>query len=220
MKPPTDYDPNDVQTGEYYDGPLPTPGPYKGVLKKMLLTKKNGEQRIMVVCEISEGKFKGAGVTKWLQLTKQGSPWVNQFLHSLTDGSEAQMRGIRKAFNEVGYEVGPMDDKKRLPIVKIGSKTQVSGRPIAFVVKHRTNPEDNITRAEVARFIIPRNGSDAQEPEDVTPDEDDAFAGMDSSDDGMDEFASETTSNPEPENETHDLDESSGADEDDPWSVG
>lgn len=209
MKPPTEYDESDTDTGGgFYDGPAPKPGLYKGVVKKLLLSKvsegeKKGEQRIMVICDITEGKFKGAGVTKWLQLTKQGSPWVNQFLHSLTDGSEAQKNGIRKAFKEIGYECGDPDSKKRLPIIKIGKKTNPIGMTTNFVTKMRSDDE---TRAEIARFVIPIDDSAGDDEEDTdletTTDTDES--------DGLDEFADDAEDTATEEDST---------DEDDPWSV-
>ena len=208
MKPPTEYDSNDIDTGggDWYDGPPPPPGFYKGKVVKLLLTKvssgdRAGEQRIMVVCEISEGQYKGAGVIKWLQLTKQGSPWLNQFLHSLTDGSEEQKKAIRKAFKEIGYEVGDMDAKKRLPIVKIGKKTNPIGMETQFVTKMRDE------RAEISRFVI-KNGASVEDSGESSTD--------DFESDGLDEFAEETTGNPEPE---ADSEPSAADDDDDPWST-
>jgi hypothetical protein len=218
MKPPSTYKSDAVDTGgDWYDGPPPPPALYKGKVKMMLLSKvasgdNKGEQRIMVLCEITEGKYKGAGVTKWLQLTEQGSPWVNQFLRSLTDGSDAQFKGIREAFEQVGYTVGDPDAKKRLPIIKIGKKTNPVGMPTSFVTKLRTNPEDQVTRAEISRFVTPFvEASEDDDNGEATTETDDFES------DGLDEFAEDSTENPEPEADsstTADAD-----DDDDPWSV-
>ncbi len=197
MKPPSNFKDSVDTGGDWYDGPPPTPGIYAGTVKKMLLTKvkggeKDGELRIMVVCEINDGKFKGAGVSKWLQITEQGAPWLNQFLRSLTDGSDAQFKGIREAFWDIGYAVDDADDKGRLPIVRIGKKTNPIGLPTMFSTKLRPGT-DGVTRAEIVRFISKAvDSTTSDDDEDV---EDDALV-EDSADEtydvsGMDEFASD-----------------------------
>lgn len=220
IKPPSTYNEKATDTGaEWYDGPPPKPALYKGVVKKMLLSKVGDEQRIMVLCEISDGPYKGAGVTKWLQLTEQGSPWVNQFLRSLTDGSDEQFKAIRHAFKEVGYQVGDMDAKNRLPIIKIGKKTNPIGMSTAFMTKLRTGTDD-VERAEISRFVVPKNlnGDEPEEDTDALDDADfanivaeDADNAVDAEPDyepsGIDEFAKPTT--------VQDLEDD---DDPDPWS--
>lgn len=202
LKPPSSYSAESTTGGgDWYDGPPPSPGTYRGVVKKLLLQDVRGEQRIMVLCEITEGKFKGAGVTRWFQLTEQGSPWWNQFLVSLTDGSDAQSRGIRQAFATDGFAVDDPDQKGRLPIVRIGKKTNPIGKSVVFVTKLRTG-NDDIERAEISRFVQPR--------EEVADDNDSDDGVLEDSLDGMDEFAG-----------IEDLDDkvAISADADDPWSV-
>ena len=214
MKPPSTYDSSNTDTGggDWYDGPPPPPALYKGTIKKMLLHKtKDGELRIMVLCEINDGKYKGAGVTKWLQLTEQGSPWVNQFLHSLTDGSDQQKKAIRKAFKEIGYEVGDADQKKRLPILKIGKKTVPVGKTVAFVTKLRTSEQDGVTRAEISRFVVPRDANEEDETEE--PDD-----GLDDEDSGLDDGTDLDSDDTEPD-ESDDTEAGSDDGGDDPWSV-
>lgn len=217
MKPPTDYDENDTDTGgNFYDGPLPVDGLYKGKIVKLFLTKtvrgeNKGQENIMVVCEITEGKYKGAGVAKFLQLTKQGSSWVNQFLHSLTDGSEEQKKAIRHAFKNIGYEVGEKDSKNRFPIVKIGKKTNPIGLTTSFVTKKRTGT-DEVERAEISRFVVPLVDND-EDAEDSTPEDAlDSTEDGDYEESGMDEFASDGESSEE------DAD-SDSTDSEDPWEV-
>ena len=193
---------NETNTGtDYYDGPPPTPGVYNGKIKQLALATiasgpNAGGQRLHLVVEITEGKFKGAGLVTSLNLTPQGSPYVNQFLRSLTDGSDSQYTAIREAFWRTGYTVGDADQKGRLPIVKIGKKTNPIGMSTSFVTRMRTG-NDGVERADIARFAVPTHV--APEPE---PEEDDAL-------DGLADFA--------------DLDElssvSASSDADDPWSV-
>lgn len=211
MKPPSTYKADDVLSeGDFYDGPPPKPALYKGVVKKIYAHKKNDEIRWMVLCEINHGEFKGAGVSKWLQLTEQGSPWFNQFLHALTDGSEAQKKGIRDAFAAHGYTIDDPDEKKRLPVTRIGKKFNPIGKEIAFVTKMRTGT-DNVERAEISRFVVPRNKSEDDAVETSTDDGLDDTEMPDADESGMDEFAEDTTQNPEP------AADSDG--DDDPWSL-
>jgi len=230
MKPPAEYNPEDVLAGgDWYDGPLPKPGFYKGPIKKILLQKGKNGIRWMVLCEIGEGKYKGAGVAKWLQPEGQNIPWFNQWLHSMTDGSAEQMRGITKAFKEIGYAVDEKDQKGRLPVVRIGKSFKPIGKVIGFMVKQRTiegGDRDGEVVAEISRFVIPRAGGDDDETEDDSPEsilddeettDEDATEDIDSDDDsaGLDEFDEETTSNPDPVGASATTD--SG--DDDPWSI-
>lgn len=215
---------DDTDTGaSFYDGPPPPPGVYNGVIKQLALAKiatgeSKGKKRLHLVVEITDGKFKGAGLVHSLNMTTQGNPFVNQFLRSLTDGSEEQWVGIRKAFWRTGYTVDDQPDaKNRFPILKIGKKFNPIGKPLSFVTRMR--PDNNgVQRADITRFVIPFQDN-GEEPE---PEEDEYTSDLD---DALDEFASETTSNPEPEAsytrevkgspvEAVDLDE----DADDPWS--
>lgn len=200
MKPAVDGF-NDTSTGNsYYDGPPPTPGLYQGKIKQLALatiaTGNNaGGQRLHLVVEITEGKFKGAGLVTSLNLTQQGSPYVNQFLRSLTDGSDEQDKAIREAFWHVGYAVGDEDQKGRLPIIKIGKKFDPIGKPTAFVTRMRTG-NDGVERADIARFVAPTV---------VEPQED-----SDDDELNLDDFAVENDGN---DKVTIDIDA------DDPWSV-
>lgn len=194
---------NDTNTGGgYYDGPPPTPGLYQGKVKQLALATiatgvNAGGQRLHLVVEITEGKFKGAGLVTSLNLTAQGAPYVNRFLRSLTDGSDEQDKGIREAFWHVGYSVGDEDQKGRLPILKIGKKFDPIGKSTAFVTRMRTG-NDGVERADIARFVTPV----VAEPEEDTSSDDDLLAGLDSLDLDTDSTEKVTV----------------GAD-DDPWSV-
>lgn len=218
MKPPSGYNPDDVlEGGDWYDGPDPDPGFYKGKVKMLMLSKaKNDEIHVMSLCEISEGKFKGAGVVKWLQLTEDGSKWFNQFLHAMTDGSPEQTKGISKAFKEVGYGVEKNQNGKPC-IIQIGKQFKPIDKPVAFIVKRRTiekGPRVGETVSEISRYVVPRFGDDAEDsaPESVLDDDD---TGLDDTEDsGLDEFDEDTTSNPDPVSASAASDSS-----DDPWSV-
>lgn len=178
MKPPTDgFDNTDAGGGDWYDGPPPPNGVYKGKIKYLAIGKiatgeNKGGQRIAVVVEITEGKYRGAGIGTGLNLTKQGEPYVNQFLRSLTDGSEAQWKGIREAFWRTGYLVGEPDNKHRLPIERIGKKTNPIGMSLTFATKLRTRNDNGETIADIARFLSPAQGEGAEEE----PEADESFS--------------------------------------------
>jgi hypothetical protein len=226
MKPPSGYNADDVLTGgDWYDGPPPKAGFYKGPIKKILLQKgKNpGQIRWMVLCEINHGPFKGAGVVKWIEPDGDNAKWFNQWLHSLTDGSEEQMRAIRKSFAENGFMVDK-DDKGKTNVVRIGKNTNPIGKVIGFVVKQRTiqgGERDGEVVAEISRFAVPKGNDEETEedsPESVLDDDDsglDDTETVETDDDssGLDEFDGETTSNPEP------AEVATGSSDDDPWSL-
>jgi hypothetical protein len=229
MKPPADYEEDSVDTGfETYDGPPPTAGLYKGKVKKLLLQQvesgeKKGEQRILVICDITVGKFKGAGVAKWLQLTKQGSPWVNQFLRALTDGSDAAFADMRAGFKK-GYACEGPDSKKRYSIEKFANKFVPIGKDINFFVTQRTiegGERDGELVAQIARFVTPVNGTVSDDDE---PDADDSFA--DALAEVADDPDTDDVSTDDDNVPDDDSDLSAGNDEtgepedtDDPWSV-
>lgn len=226
MKPPAEYNPDDVLSndGSWYDGPLPKPGFYKGPIKKILLQKGKNGIRWMVLCEIGDGKYKGAGVAKWLQPEGENIKWFNQWLHSMTDGSEEQMRGITKSFKEIGYAVEEKDNKGRLPVVRIGKSFNPIGKVIGFMVKQRTiegGDRDGEIVAEISRFAIPRAGSTDDDDDDTTSPEDI----LDDDDSGLDD--SETVATDDDSADTDDFDDTESAPEakgdsgsdDDPWSL-
>ena len=191
-----------------YDGPPPPAGTYKGIVKKIGVGKiKNGdnagEPRINLLFEISEGKYKGAGIFDGLNQTQQGAGYINAFLHALTDGSEKQKAAIEKAFWDTGYDLADIADKAvGKPILKIGKNFKPEGKPIAFVTKLEPNQNGDGERARISRFVVPfdEDGTEDEEPEEVLESETD---GDDGDVDG--DFDDEDTA------------ESSDADDDDPW---
>jgi hypothetical protein len=206
MKPPTDgFNNTDTGTG-FYDGPPPPPGVYKGTIKQLALAKiatgeNQGTDRLHLVVEISDGKYKGAGLVHSLNLTKQGEPFVNQFLRSLTDGSEEQWVGIREAFWHTGYQVADKPDaKKRLAILKIGKKTNPIGMATSFVTRMRTVEKGEFAgqeRVDIARFVTPHagNGNDAEDTADDGLDDMES-AGEDAYEtSALDEFTEEKSQN-------------------------
>jgi hypothetical protein len=215
---------DDLDTGiGFYDGPPPKPGTYRGRIKQMHIAKieseaseNKGKQRVDLVVEItSKGNgektpFAGAGLVHSLNVTKQGAPFLNQFLHALTDGSDEEKVAVREAWWRKGYKVGDLVQvrgKPMLPVLQFGKyKPQEQELTCAFVTRMGTikaGENKGQERAEIARFVLPLNGSEAEEDDD--------------SDSGLDEFDQETTSNPEPVKAAA-APAAEPPDDDDPWA--
>ena len=153
-----DFDGSNASSGRY-DGPPPTPGTYRGIVKKMGLAEiksgaNAGSNRIALLLEISEGNFKGAAVMHSLNLTTQSAWAVNQFLDALTDGSDKQKTGLRNLFWQKGYEVeNEPDGKMGQQFINIGGKFKPLGKPVAFVTK--MDSWDGKPKAAIDRFVVP-----------------------------------------------------------------
>lgn len=212
MKPKVDGLGAEIE-GFGYDGPPPVPGTYHGFVKKMGLAKiatgeNKGADRIALVIEIDEGKFKGAGIVHSLNMTDQGKGWVNNFLDSLTDGSERQRNGLQKLFWQKGYDVAnEADGKLGHQFLDIGGKFKPIGKTCMFVTVLRPDQygED---KAAIARFIVPR---DANEDDDEDDSEDDPMQ-------GLGEFSQAETMNPDQQDYEDNL-VSDISDDDDIFSV-
>lgn len=207
----------------FYDGPPPDPGTYRGVVKKMGLAKiangdNAGADRIALLLEITEGKFKGAAVVHSLNVTEQGKGFVNVFLHALTDGSEKQKEAIEEWFWDLGYEVEDKEDGSfGQQFIFIGKpKFKPIGKPVAFVTS--IEPYKGKPTARVDRFCVPSEIGSEDDPSESSSVPDDLS--------GLEGLTSDTTSAPveTPAAEekpalasvpaAQDLD----SDDDDPWS--
>lgn len=112
-----------------WSGELPPTGAYSGKLKVCSVgaisqAAKNpanrGKPKFNVGVELfdtPEGKYDGFMAWGSLNLIESGVPYVNQFLHALTDGSEKSITAVEKAF----YEAGPIVDDRQQHVVKIGA---------------------------------------------------------------------------------------------------
>lgn len=209
IKPTEDFSEEKVEN-LYYDGPPPKPGTYRGIIKKMGLATiasgdNKGAKRIALLLEINSGEFKGAGIFHSLNLTKQGSGYVNQFLEALTDGTEAQKLGIRQAFWKIGYDVeAEAEGKGGQQFIKIGKGFKPIGKEVAFVTKAGSDQQGN-PRAEIARFVLPLANSEDEDSDDALDDDitDDAIS------DAVDDDIAEDVVGEEVSEEE---------DSDDPWS--
>ena len=195
-----------------YDGPPPDPGTYKGEIARMgLSTVKKGDNegadKWIVSVRITEGKFKGATVLHSFTMVKQAAWSFNQFLKALTDGSEKQKEAIVGWYYDKGFSV---EDDERFrglgrQIEFIGKPAfKPIGKPVTVVITK------NGEYTNIDKFLVPLEDSD-----DTASGEPEALAESEmESDDGIDEFAAETTKNPEPEA----VEQVEDSDDDDPWS--
>jgi phosphopantothenoylcysteine synthetase/decarboxylase len=96
--------------GNNYEGPNLVKGSYPAKIKRMEVTKitsntvNKGKPRIRILLEVQTDKIKGKeqyhGAPVWdgLNIIESGKPYVNAFLHALTDGSEKSKRAIEAVF--------------------------------------------------------------------------------------------------------------------------
>ena len=110
-----------------WSGELPPTGAYEGVLKVLsidVISQESqswaGRPKLRVGVELRNtpgGKYDGYLAWGNLNLIDPSIPYVNQFLLSLTDGSDEQFEKIKKAF----YETKPTVDERKKHILKIGA---------------------------------------------------------------------------------------------------
>lgn len=175
-----------------WSGELPPTGAYTGKLKIVSLGQisqaaKNpanrGKPKFNVGVELTgtpDGKYDGFMAWGSLNLIESGVPYVNQFLHALTDGSEKSITAIEKAF----YEAGPIVDDRQQHILKIGNLKIDSPNgelPIKVSIKKSSyfNPETKqTTESSRIEAFLPGGGtavkaSAASRPEAIVEEEDD-----------------------------------------------
>lgn len=110
-----------------YSGELPPTGAYEGVLKILsvdVISQESqswaGRPKLRVGVELRNtpgGKYDGYLAWGNLNLIDPSIPYVNQFLLSMTDGSDEQFEKIKKAF----YDTKPTVDERKKHILKIGA---------------------------------------------------------------------------------------------------
>jgi hypothetical protein len=141
-----------------WSGDLPPTGAYQGKLKIVTVgaisqAAKNpanrGKPKFNVGVELfdtPEGKYDGFMAWGSLNLIDSGVPYINQFLHALTDGSEKSIAAMETAF----YKDGPIVDNDQKHVMKIGSLKVDSPNgdlPIKVSIKKSSyfNPETKQT---------------------------------------------------------------------------
>lgn len=111
---------------EEWDGELPPTGNYEGILKVLTVgvitgkeSKHIGESKLNAGVELRKtegGKYDGYIAWGNLNLIDESVEFVNQFLLSLTDGSDEEFARIKKAF----YVTKPDLDERKKNITDIG----------------------------------------------------------------------------------------------------
>lgn len=231
-------------TGGIYTGDDPPKGAYKGILKMLTLkNNKNNDPMLNGLVEFradkgdkKNTKYNGFGLWFNLNITDQGKGHVNQFLNSLSDGSEIGMRKIQNSFwNEgcltekrLGPNVGDSaGNVLRIGPLKVGSPE--GGLPISVLIrigKDKRKGHEGEEQVLVARWLVPKDLEDEEEEdeyEDEEVDDEDTDErsdgdGDDSEDNGEAEdsdeaYEDEADSDDEPEDDEGDEPEE-GEDED------
>ena len=166
-----------------WDGPIPPVGSYSGKLKLAKLgqikpgSANAGKTRIMLMVELTdEGPYKGYPAFGGVNVIESGKQFVNQWLRSLTDGSEAQFTAIKKAFYRDGKGLRPNTDfdPDSGHIQRIGKwllNSPNGSIPVKVTLRHRT--WEGNTNAQVQSWLLGAGGTgSASVPEDQPVEED------------------------------------------------
>lgn len=127
-----------------YEGPTPPAGSYRGILKVLRLKKitkagaNQGKSRLQIGVEIKHPEYDGFFLWGGLNLINEPTSlgFVNQFLNSLGDGSEASLLKKQKAMFGPGPDVD--DSGINVEVLKIGDALIDSPngeRPILITIK-------------------------------------------------------------------------------------
>lgn len=175
----------------------PPAGSYKGVLKRMTLTKNSkGDHmlKIAIQLNIKDKKLsKHDGYWAWsnLNLTDQGKGYVNSFLNALAGGEKAGLK-LQKMFWETHGVT--TKDKDGGDVTKIGNFNIGSPdgkRPLAVAITHRTyknSKGEDVDTVNISRYMV-ASGADESAADDVDDVDDDDMDNDfidDDSDDGED----------------------------------
>jgi hypothetical protein len=162
-----------------YDGELPPKGVYRLVLKTLRLKKnKNDDPMLNALLIINEpagskkSQYNGKDVWANLNVTRQGAPWVNNFISALVP--ENKVAAVRKAF----WAQKVMVDKEEPPnVLSIGAvKIEAGKLLISAQCGHKTYNGD--TDLDAKRFF---------RPSDTTLNEDGATPAADGDEDEWEE---------------------------------
>lgn len=176
---------------EVYKGELPPNGAYEGVLKVVKIGKigsgnDKGKSNLMLVVILKDEdypEFDGCPCFGNLNLTDQGVPYVNQFLESLTDGSDKAKADIKRAF----WKVGPVVDDAKEHILKIG-RTQVNSPKgeITVLIGTKVSTYNGNTSVKIQQWMLTdgEGNGPAPEAEVVEADEEDVEDAEDEEEDG------------------------------------
>lgn len=148
---------DDLDDYPIYDGELPPKGVYRLALRLLRLKKnKNGDPMLNGLVVINEPagskKTQYNGYDFWfnLNVTSQGSRWVNNFLSALVP--ENKVAALRKAF----WDQKVMVDKSEPPnVVSIGPVKITENMLISAQCSHRKEYNSDDSTLDAKRFIRP-----------------------------------------------------------------
>ena len=153
-----------------WDGPIPPVGSYGGKLKvvKLMQIKQGsqnaGKTRVMLMAEITDpGPYKGYPTFGGVNVIDSGLQFVNQWLRSLTDGSEEQFRAIKQAFYRDGKGLRPGTDydEDTAHVKRIGKwliNSPEGQIPVKVTLRHRVNPNTGDTQAQIQTWLLGAGG--------------------------------------------------------------
>lgn len=252
--------------GNRYNGPDLPKGSWPAKIKRMTIgaigeNKKPGAQRgdndgkprISVLLEVTgltgdKAKYNGHPIWDGLNIIESSVPFVNAFLHGLTDGSERAKRAVEAAFwdedkgpitKRVKVEKGPRAGKVDKHIIKIG-KYEINSPKGETIVQVTTRagtvdfgPNKGDYKCEITGYIPGEATKSKADDDDLDEDDDDLLDsdvddddlddGDEDSDDGDDDADDEDYADEdedEEDDEDDDLDEDDDEEEDEPVSAG
>jgi hypothetical protein len=169
-----------------YDGPNLPKGSYLCKIKRMTvgeiksIGENKGKPRISVLLEVvgpdSKKEYLGHPIWDGLNIIKSSLPFVNAFLHGLTDGSDQAKHEIEKAFWDVGPKVKRVkkkDNTVEKHVESIGNYAinSPSGELLVQVLAKPSSYKGQF-KAEVAEYIPRKNSKNRQELDEDGYDED------------------------------------------------
>ena len=178
-----------------WEGPIPPVGSYSAKLKvaKLMQIKPGsanaGKTRVMLMAEITdEGPYKGYPAFGGVNVIDSGLQFVNQWLRSLTDGSEPQFAAIKKAFYRDGKGLRPGTDydEDTAHIKRVGKwlvNSPNGSIPVKVTLRHRVNPNTGETGAQVQTWLLGAGGTGSlSTPDDEPVEEETAAINLDEED--------------------------------------
>lgn len=155
---------------EVYEGEQPPKGVYRCFLKGLRLKEnKNNDKMLNGLLIIAEPKsskkaqYNGYGFWFNLNITKQGAPWVNNFLAAIAPAGKSD--AIRKAF----WQQKVMIDKDEPPnVISIGILKITGGKDIFVKANCKFVPAkgDYDEKLDVLRFLPDTDSKPVDEDED------------------------------------------------------
>lgn len=153
-----------------YDGPPPPRGVYPvqvnyAAFKTIKKEGPNkGKKRMTVIFQITEGKYKGASIFDGFNMTTEGIPYVNAFLHAFTDGSPAQKLKMETAMWKNGPIVNDKGEVLQIGPVKFKSEkaddTDFKRPTLTVGSLLKKNVQTKEPEAQVAQYINKKDAKD------------------------------------------------------------